>query len=213
MTHPHARSQFSVSRKGLLDRFALGAVAAGVRVADKFDVARAGCGERKQCPVGFDAAERRAALFALGAFLYQYGMRPAFEPLGQHDGRIGPGGGGDAGVPAVDEYVVVVAARVRGPHGAARALESEREVAAAPVERQRSPGALCGAAREADFGRVGGGEHRAAAAARSGPAGEEQQGENQFFHRFILFSARYVFPKRSRAVTSTRRVPAGSGAA
>ena len=50
-------------------------------------------------------------------------------------------------------------------------------------------------------------------AARSGPAGEEQQGENQFFHRFILFSARYVFPKRSRAMTSTRRVPAGSGAA
>ena len=56
-------------------------------------------------------------------------------------------------------------------------------------------------------------EEWAPAAARSGPAGEEQQGENQFFHRFILFSARYVFPKRSRAVTSTRRVPAGSGAA
>ena len=122
--------------EGLRDGFSFGTVAARMRVADELDQPRRGGRQVEQGTVGLDAVERRAPLLGFGAFLHRHGMRPGASPFGEGHARRGSLNGRLAVQAPVDEYVVVVTPGIRSTHRAAAAVETEREMTAAPVERQ-----------------------------------------------------------------------------
>ena len=156
--HDAAPCQVAVLGLGgerLRDGFPLGTVAARVRVADELDQPRRGGRQVEQGTVGLDAVERRAPLFGFGAFLHRHGMRPRRKPFGEGHARRGSLDGRLTVQASVDEYVVVITPGIRSTHRAAAAVETEREMTAAPVERQTAVVVFGGAAGKADLVRTG----------------------------------------------------------
>ena len=151
---PNALSQFSVSgSKGS----AFGSVAAGQRVADELDVAsgRWRCGEQPSVPCESECVERRAPLFALGAFLHSQRVLSLAESFGQHHEGIRAECRDDAGIVSVEGQVVVIPFRVRDAHGQRTACETAFEIGSAPVETHAAAGRLR-TSHIPDFGGCGG---------------------------------------------------------
>lgn len=174
-------------RKRLAGRQPLGSVTAGMRVADKLDQPPR-CGRRRQQPaVGLYRVERRSPLLGFGPLLNRHGVRSAAEFSDKRDDR-GPALDRHRAIElTIDEDIVVVTPGVRSAHRASRTVETERKMAAAPIERQAAGGVSGGTPYKADQLRIRPAGTRPAAG-RTGPGRQEQRDskEQDFHSRIIL---------------------------
>ena len=148
---------FGFGFEGFVLRTAFGSVAAGQRVADELDVAsgRWRCGEEPSVPCESECVERRAPLFALGAFLHSQRVLSLAESFGQYHEGIRAECRDDAGIVSVEGQVVVIPFRVRDAYGQRTACETAFEIGSAPVETHAAAGRLR-TSHIPDFGGCGG---------------------------------------------------------